>query len=132
MNTKHFFSESKHASIKVLVITLLQFPFFLVLHPNSIDMKQENEIIKNQRKKVIILRIVFSILCLCLIYNLVLAFAGYRIDYNLLSVFILGFISYKIFLELRIQSMVLTLTRYLLEDVFQKKFDEKMDGDCNS
>jgi hypothetical protein len=95
-------------------------------------MKQDNEIIKNQRKKVIILRIVFSILCLCLIYNLVLAFDGYRIDYILLSAFILGFISYKIFLELRIQSMVLTLTRYLLEDVFQKKIDEKLDGDCNS
>jgi hypothetical protein len=95
-------------------------------------MKPDNEIIKNQRKKVIILRIVFSILCLCLIYNLALAFAGYRIDNILLSSFILGFISYKIFLELRIQSMVLTLTRYLLEDVFQKKFDKKMDEDCNS
>jgi hypothetical protein len=58
-----------------------------------------------------------------------LAYAGYRIDYNLLSSFILGFISYKIFLELRIQSMALTLTRYLFEDGFQEKFDEPKDNE---
>jgi hypothetical protein len=56
----------------------------------------------------------------------------YRIDYNLLFSFILGFISYKIFLELRIQSMALTLTGYLFEDGFQEKFDEKRDGNSNT
>ena len=85
------------------------------------------QIIKDQRRKVFILKLVITILMICIVLNIVLAFLGYALGANLISSFLMGYFAYKTLNDLQIQSSVLVLKRYLFEEGFREKYDEEND-----